>query len=280
MKYLNYNKLTLKTIQYLFLVLFLVLNITLPNYSADLNDTKDLKENNINDIKPVKEANPISEDLPIFNHPVTLLVGLNNSELSYHEISNLAGFELFSVPYRSDIKAVVEQIKPSQIIIKHPSGFVGLYSIDGQLIRGVRTAYTENNNQIAGFPEAVPPSIIQPIDQGSGNFQTVWYPGAVTGTVPHGGLGYTPPPRGRNFKRHLLKIAAFGGLVPFQYPGYWRAGNDGDRAKLLPNFLFPAIPSAISAASAYSDARLESGDYEAAKTQPRDYMFQPIIEGY
>ena len=64
------------------------------------------------------------------------------------------------------------------------------------------------------------------------------------------------------------------------YLGISKAIDDYHREKLLPALLVPAIPTAIGAASSYADAKLEAGDYETARTQPRDYMFQPVIEGY
>ncbi len=163
-------------------------------------------------------------DIPIFNTPVCLLVGLNITELSYREISSLSGFELFSVPYRSDIKTLVEQMKATQVIIKHPSGFVGLYSTDGQLVRGIRTI---NQDEFANG-QGNPPSIIQPTEADP-IYENVFYPGSNTGAIPHGGLGYTPAPKGRGTARHLLKIATLLSLKPFQYPGYFRAFQTYDK---------------------------------------------------
>lgn len=215
-------------------------------------------------------------DIPHFDSPVCLLVGLNNSQLAYREISVLSGFELFSVPYRSDIKTLVEQMKPVQIIIKHPSGFVGLYSVDGQLIRGVETVYS---NAIASSPQGVPESIVQPSFANT-PYESLYYPGSVTGGIPHGGLSYRRPPQGRNITRHLLKLASVAGLVPWQYPGYFKAFVTNEKEKLFPALLLPQLPLGIAAVSTYADSRLDEAAYEEARTQPRDYMFQPIIEGY
>ena len=212
----------------------------------------------------------------LFDVPVTLLVGLSSSELSYREISALSGFELFTVPYRADIKNLVEQIKPSQIIIKHPSGFTGLYTPEGQLVRGIQT--------IAGLEVSVntgtvPPSIIQP-EVANPVYENVYYPGANTGEIPLGGVGYTPPPRGRGLKRHLLKLLTFTGILPFQYPGYFKDFGTTAQKQLVPSLLFPHIQGGIAAAAQYADAKLDAAEYENARTQPRDYMFQPVIEGY
>lgn len=249
--------------------LVLILLTFLPGHSFD-------------SVRPVIERDGTTtqnETESIFNNPVTLLVGLSSTELSYHEISNLSGFELFSVPYRSDIMALVEQINPSQVIIKHPSGFVGLYTIEGQLIRGVETTTA---SQIAGFPDSVPPSIIQPTEANP-IFENVYYPGSITGSIPHGGVGYTPPPKGRGIARHLLKLAAFTGVTPFAYPAYsdrYYASFPRPQRTLGSVFALSAIPTGIAAASSYFDARFDANDYNNARTQPRDYMFQPVIEGY
>lgn len=259
MLYCLINNFSWRTVSCLLLPLILIIGFLLPSFSYNY---------------PQQE-----EKIPTFSNPVALLVGLNSSELSYSEISTLSGFELFSVPYNSDIKTLQEQIKPSQIIIKHPSGFVGLYAPNGQLIRGVKII-----NEVTISSPFTPPSIIQP-SEANPIFEDLYHAGSATGTVPHGGVGYTPQPRGRGIFRHLLKLAAFGTITPFTYPGFFgnqniQFGFPKDQSDLLPALLFPVIPTGITAAASYADARLEAGDYEQARTQPRDYMFQPIIEGY
>ncbi len=246
------------------LLLLLNLSLCLPTYSSKPTTSE-----------PIQRVETQPSDVPIFNAPICLLVGLNSPELTYREISVLAGFELFSVPYRSDIQKLVEQINPTQIIIKHPSGFVGLYSTDGQLIRGVQTI---NQDEFANG-QGMPPSIIQPTEANP-MYENLFYPGSVTGAVPHGGLGYTPPPKGRGQARHLLKLSALLGLRPFQYPGYFMAYSTYQDEKLFPALLLPQVPAVIGAISSYADAKLDEGEYETARTQPRDYMFQPVVEGY
>lgn len=226
-------------------------------------------------VEPIQRVETQPDDVPVFGAPVCLLVGLNGNELTYREISALAGFELFTVPYRSDIKELSKQINPTQIIIKHPSGFVGLYSVDGQLVRGVQTV---NLDEFAAG-QGTPQSIIQPTE-GNPMYETIYYPGSVTGAVPHGGLGSVEAPKGRGLARHLLKTTALLGLRPFQYPGYFMAYNTYDEEKLFPALLLPQVPSVIGAVASYADAKLDQHEYDVAKTQPRDYMFQPIIEGY
>ena len=108
----------------------------------------------------------------------------------------------------------------------------------------------------------------------------MFYPGSNTGAIPHGGLGYTTPPKGRDRGRHFLKIATLLSLKPFQYPGYFRAFQTYDKEKLFPALFLPQLPAVIGAVSTYADAKLDQGEYENARSQPRDYMFQPIIEGY
>ena len=246
--------------------LIFVINLALPNFSNDFQDPSVVVEKGITDREHLLES----------NNPIALLVGINGSELSYHEISNLSGIELFSVPYRSDLMLLIEQIKPSQVIIRHPSGFVGLYSVQGQLIRGVQT--TGGSQQVANFP-GVPPSIIQPTEANP-VYENVYYPGSVTGAIPHGGLGYTTPPKGRGVFRHLLKLLSFGTMYPYQYPGFPNSGFNLNQDKLFPSLITTGIPTGISAAASIIDSKFDASDYEEARAQPRDYMFQPVIEGY
>ena len=86
-------KFLIKTTSILVLNLSLMLGFCLPNFS---------NEPFTSEVVQRVETQP--SDIPIFNAPVCLLVGLNSTELNYREISSLAGFELFSVPYRSAIK--------------------------------------------------------------------------------------------------------------------------------------------------------------------------------
>ena len=266
------NKIKIRDFYLMIMLSILAISFSLPVLSYDLPSPV-LNEQIQN--SPQVLVQP-STNIPIFNSPTCLLVGLNSNELSYREISNLSGFELFNVPYRSDIKTLVEQIKPTQIIIKHPSGFIGLYSIDGQLIRGVQTTY---ENQVAIGGGAMPPSIIQPTEANP-PYESQFYPGSATGSVSRGGVGYAPPPKGREVLRHFLKLASFLGLAPFQYPGYFNASRTYNQEKLLPALALPNVPVAIGAAATYADAKLDAAEYENVRNQPRDYMFQPVIEGY
>jgi len=218
-----------------------------------------------------------AEDIPHFTSPVCLLVGLNSSELAYQEVSALSGFELFTVPYRTDIKILTQQINPTQIIIKHPSGFVGLYLPDGQLIRGVHTA---SPSQVALQADVLPQSIIQPVEANP-MFDNIYYPGSLTGGIPHGGIGYTVPPKGRGLARHFLKLATLLGLVPYQYPGYFKQFQAiAPKKELFPYFVGSQIPLGIGAVASYADSKLDEAEYADARVQPRDYKFQPVIEGY
>lgn len=244
--------------------LFLMIIFCLPNFSIESSDSE-----------VVQRVETQPSDIPIFNAPVCLLVGLNSTELTYREISSLSGFELFSVPYRSDIMLLIEQIKPTQVIIKHPSGFVGLYSTDGQLIRGIQVI---RDNDFANS-EGTTTSIIQPTGANP-MYENLFYPGSITGAIPHGGLGYTAPPKGRGTARHFLKLATLLGLRPFQYPGYFKAFQTYDKEKLFPALFLPQIPNVIGAIATYGDAKLDEGEYETYRAQPRDYMFQPVVEGY
>ena len=216
------------------------------------------------------------DNVPAFHAPVCLLVGLNSKELSYSEISVLSGFELFSVPYRTDIQAVVEQIKPSQVIVRHPSGFVGLYTTDGELIRGIKTL--RDYDVQTGY-NATPPSILKPTEAHP-MYENLYYPGALSGAIPHGGIGHASHPKGRGVGRHILKLTALLGLTPFQYPGYFMAYQTYDTEKLFPALVLPQVPTAIGAAATIIDSRYDQAEYGEVRSQPRDYMFQPIVEGY
>lgn len=231
--------------------------------------------------EPVLVQDTQEEEAPSFTNPVALLVGLNSNELSYREISNLAGYELFSIPYKSDIQGVIEQIKPTQVIIKHQSGFVGLYTPSGQLVRGVQTIYGE---QAFTGDQTSAPSLLQPTEANP-VYDNVFYPGSVVGSVPYGGLSYDARPRGKSIFRNFLKLLSFSYLAPFRLQSF---GVYKPSDVIYPNspnpplgaVLLPAVPAAINSVSSYVDSRFDGAEYDAARSQPRDYKFQPIIEAY
>lgn len=219
--------------------------------------------------------------LPDFTSPVALLVGLNSSDLSYRELSNLVGYELFSVPSRSNVQEIISQIQPTQVIIKHQSGFVGLYTPSGELIRGVQTIY---GDQTANLNQTVPQSILQP-QEANPLYDNVYYPGSAVGTVPYGGLSYDTRPKGKSIFRNLLKFLSFTYVTPpVPYPGFFNTDNFTNGTlpvnPPLGAVLLPTVPAAINAGSSYLDTRFDGIEYDQARSQPRDYMFQPVIESY
>lgn len=256
---------TLHKIKYLFISLVVISNSLIPLVSSSNTDPYFSGP-----FKPSQDSNT-----PTAN-PVVLLVGISNGELTYRELSSFTGFEFFTVPYGTDIMALTQRIQPSQIIIRHPSGFTGLYTVNGQLVRGVETTIA-NEYQIAGTN----PSIIKPADANT-SYRRMQYPGGATGSVPHGGLGYVPPKSGTNSSRnHFAMIVTNSAVVPFQYPGYFRNLNvlDGE-ANLFRFLLSPIAPAIVLTAANYVQAMSEQKGYDEAITQPRDYMFQPELEGY
>lgn len=256
-------KINLQNIITVILIIVAALFLAVPNVCAQVN------------VQQRIESTP--SDIPSFDRPIALLVGLHSKDLAYNEISALSGFEFLTVPYRSNIEELISQVNPAQIIIKHPSGFVGLYDQRGELVRGIQTINQGDIN--TAYVNATPPSIVQPVQAASPYSQLITH-GSLTGSVPHGGLGYKAPPKGRGVLRHLLKLGALTGLVPFQYPGYFNAYSTYNTEKLVPSLLLPQVPLAIGAVSTIADAKLDEAEYDYARSQPRDYKFQPVIEGY
>lgn len=256
--------------------IFLLIRISGPGFCESFQANPQPVISNLNSGSNVQQRIETKiEDIPHFANPVVLLVGLDNKELTYREFSNLSGYDFFTVPYGTDTTNLVEQVKPNQVIVKHPSGFVGLYSPSGQLIRGVETISGNEEIAINGVPE----SIVKPGD--SVPFDMINYPGAFTGSVPQGGLGYVPPPTNPTLKRHILKTVSYGAIGSFQYPGFFKGLDPFDSTtSLLPSLIFPLAPNLISTVASYVDSKLDQQEYARVRTQPRDYKYQPEVEGY
>lgn len=78
----------------------------------------------------------ISIFAPVYADSV-LLVGLSPTELSSSENNLLAGKEIVKIPFSYSWLSNVKQVEPNSIILKQPSGFVGLYDPKGNLVRQV-----------------------------------------------------------------------------------------------------------------------------------------------
>jgi hypothetical protein len=265
-----------------FLTLATLLVLFLPAFSYANDEIEVLPDESLTEDNQMPEVKPVTEKKErIFKNPVCLLVGINSNELSYRELSGLSGFELFSVPYRSDIKSIVEEINPSQVIIKHQSGFVGLYTPAGQLIRGVQGVASSD---LTSIPGAVTQSIIQPAEANP-LFDSVYYPGGIpSGSIASGGVGYNKQPTGKGgVWRNLLKLASFGYIGIPMYPRYFYGKTNfigSDTGSIFGSLILPAVPNAVSALATFADNKIDAAEYDQARAQPRDYKFQHETDGY
>ena len=58
------------------------------------------------------------------------------------------------------------------------------------------------------------------------------------------------------------------------------AYNTYDQENLFSALVLHNVPLAIGGAATFADSVLDQSDYENARVQPRDYKYQPEIEGY
>lgn len=172
-----------------------------------------------------------------------LLVGVTQSELSANENQALLNKKIQEIPFSGDWQEDIKIYQPDQIIIKQPSGYVGLYEPSGNLIRKVGLVNPPNISQYT-LPEAaytqektyaqkgalgytsggtIDPYSARTGDQRAYNY---YYNRNQQNLAP--GWGYNqirPQPSKGNAILNFLSFAPLDTVTPFNYPGNFGGGS-------------------------------------------------------
>ncbi len=73
-----------------------------------------------------------------------LLIGIKQRDLAHEELGNLKGKKVIEIDRTNDWVDAVDKTEAQEVVIRQNSGFVGLYTPGGELVRPVRVADGSN----------------------------------------------------------------------------------------------------------------------------------------
>lgn len=240
----------------------------------------------------------LSIHVPAFASNSVLLVGVSPTELNSSENGLLAGKELVNIPFSYSWLGNVKQIEPSSIILRQPSGFVGLYDPKGNLIRQVSVIdpVIDSEYNYSGIGKS--PYLRQ--DASTNRWDVLGYTtggrrnqySGLTNEVIHNnhpklapGWGYNSQvrngssnggPNGGGIKNALLSFVSLlptDAATPFNYPGtYTQLGISG-------GYAFGALPHIGGLAAQVVKARDNQAQYNR-QSNPVPYYSEAPPQAY
>lgn len=224
-----------------------------------------------------------------------ILVGISPYELAPSESKVLEEGKIIQIPQSHDWQREIDELyKPSKVILRQPSGFVGLYDSKGTLLRRMELNSPPN---IPQYTEPPPPSsrAYYAKDMDNIGYQTggTVDPFAEVDRFANKnqaklapGWGYGEPRQKRGIGGALLDFAAIAPLdpvTPFNYPGTYNSMGLAGAYSLgvLPHVggLFVEMKRAHDDQKHYEATRLQVPTYHERPVQyhnPRDPS-NPIV---
>lgn len=211
-----------------------------------------------------------------------LMVGATVDDLAESEKSILDNYEVVQVPAESAWERVLEQSDATRVIIKQPSGFVGIYDADGKLMRRVGQQAPKQGLATPLVSQDANPNAVRP----DANFTYYQWDqlGYNTGgrrdpyraqfnSEKHNmqklapGWGYhreVEKPSKMDMVYRLFSFMPNDTTTPFNYPGTW------DSANVPIAYTLGAIPHIGGAIYEYKKGNEDHERYEA-ETKPVPY---------
>lgn len=215
-----------------------------------------------------------------------LLVGVTADELADHELKILKGKKIIEVPYNLSWRNTLDNTHPDEVLLKQNSGFVGLYTPGGSLVRAIDleagNPYLEKN---PAPPERIPEAHEIEFNQlgySTGGqidpYQAQGYhyePKDGSKLAP--GYGYNPQvQQPRVFHKSawvdLLNFVPIDTITPFNYPGTF------DQTGIGAAYTLGAIPHIGGAVAQWRRAKSEKEnfDYYQSQQPPTHSDYPPI----
>lgn len=230
-------------------------------------------------LPPVK-ASSISQ----YDENVLLLVGLKASEISDDERGILMGKRVIEVNYTDNWKDTIKQTNADEIILKQNSGFTGLYTPNGDLVRNVVLIADQHKESKNIYPPDVQTlTYREHPDKGyvTGGRVDPFSPASpvidrADNKQLKAGYGYNSdfdrPKSKRSLVVDYLDYAPLDTVAPLNYPGHF------DQHNLTWAYGLGVIPHIGAFVVARNRARANSKDYQYYKQQQAvpDYIERPI----
>lgn len=231
---------------------------------------------------------------PVFAHgeinldgsEVLILVGIEAKEIADHERDIFQGKKVFEIPKSSDWQNKITSMGASEVIVKQSTGFVGLYSASGFLIKPIVT-----NDQMMN-PAGTNPGPSYPDPNQRLTYEEYVYNPYLTGGIPNPyalpptaepnnnarlapGWGYNSqvnkPPSKRSVVMDFLNFVPIDTMTPLNYPGYF------DQRNLTTAYGLGVIPHIGGLIARTRRAKADQSDYQYYKAQgPGDFIEYPV----
>jgi hypothetical protein len=220
------------------------------------------------------------------NQNTILLVGLNADELADYEHKILHGKRIIEVPYSLNWRKSLETNQADEIVLKQNSGFVGLYTPGGSLVRAIDV---EGGNPYLEHNPTPPQNITMghhlewnQIGYATGGRNDPYQPksahtGPVDGSKLAPGYGYnTHVNNPKTFKKNgfidLLNFVPIDTVTPFNYPGTF------DQHGLGAVYTIGALPHIGGTLAQMRRAKSEKENFDYYQQQlPSNNIGAPIV---
>lgn len=215
------------------------------------------------------------------NDRIILLVGIKATELAIEETSMLHGKKIIEISSSDNILDSIKNTNAEEVILRQSSGFVGLYSRNGILIRSINLL--DGSNPVQKISSSPYQSLMYR-DQRDYNYpvgskidpyqaETLVYPKNNHANLSPG-WGYNSQIKYPSSKRSaivsFLNFAPLDTVTPLNYPGYF------DQSGLTFAYGFGVIPHIGGLIANLARSNAEKKDYEYYKTQqPPNYIEAP-----
>jgi hypothetical protein len=225
----------------------------------------------------------LAEDNFYGDMPVIVLVDIKSWDLADHEMEIFNGKKLVEVTKTDGWEDIVSETRAAQVIVKHPSGYTGLYSGRGEFIREIKL----KDNDIPQYYTQDP--VPEPIQhQARKNWEDTGYEtGGVVdpykprrdkvsdGKYLNPGWGYaTVPNKKRGFGSKVMdlaRVAPLDTVSPFNYAGTYGGSSIAAAYGLG---VIPHIGSFVASLRKGKDDNAQYNNSIAARNEFVDYPVQ------
>ncbi|MDD9899102.1 MAG: hypothetical protein OXU45_08920 [Candidatus Melainabacteria bacterium] len=219
-----------------------------------------------------------------------LLVGLTADELANHELKLLKGKKIIEVPYTLNWRNTLQNTQADEVLLRQNSGFVGLYTPGGSLVRPVDieagNPYSEQNPAPPETVQAPHQAEFSQIGYSTGGRIDPYQPQAYAyepkdNSKLAAGYGYNPQvEQPKVFKKSswvdLLNFVPIDAVTPLNYPGTF------DQTGIGTAYTLGALPHIGGAVAQWRRAKSEKEnfDYYQQQQPPTHSALPPTYHPY
>ncbi len=218
----------------------------------------------------------------------TLMVGVQPAEIADINKNIIQGKHLIAIPLSDNWREDIAKNAADEIILKQNSGFVGLYTPNGTLVREVylhETAYDKEHleHPLPSTNQDIVYKHVEDYGYRTGGRVDPYRPNTLTNASRRDnkrlspGYGYNSqsenPPTGKRSRFiDFMNFFPINAATPFNYPGNF------DNQSLSASWALGAIPHVAGLFATTKRASAEQKDYQYYSSQePSSYSERPVV---